>query len=65
MKHDAPASGARWVVLLFIGIGVGGTTLALDRILDLGKNAFVEAGVGVSIIIVLVSFLGFISRFRD
>ena len=65
VKHDAPASGARWVVLLFIGIAVGGTTLALDRILDLGKSPFVQAGVGVSIIIVLISFLGFMSRFRD
>ena len=64
-KPDASASSAIWIVLLFIGIAIGGTALALDRILNLGKSPIVQAVVGACILIVLISFLGFMSRFRE
>jgi hypothetical protein len=64
MKRDA-VSSAGWVLFLFIGILVGGATLVLDRILNLGQPAIVRAVVGASILVVLISFLGFMARYRE
>ena len=64
-KPDASTSSARWIVLLFVGIVIGGTALVLDRIFDLGRGPIVQAVVGASILLVLISFLGFMSRFLE
>ena len=52
-------------MLLFIGIFIGGTALVLDRIFNLHRGPIVQAVVGASILVVLISFLGFMSRFRE
>ena len=64
-KSDASTSSMRWIVLLFIGIAIGGTALVLDRIFDLGRGPIVQAVVGASILVVLIAFLGFMSRHRE
>lgn len=64
MKRDA-VSSAGWVVLLFIGILIGGATLVVDRIWNLGQSTIVHAVVGVSILVVLIAFLGFMARYRE
>lgn len=64
-KDEGARSGARWVVMLSIGIVVGGTTLALERILDLSRSMLLDTIVGASLLTVLISFIGFMSRFRE
>ncbi len=64
MKRDGSPS-AGWVVLLFIGILVGGAALVVDRIGNLDHPVWVRAVVGASILVVLISFLGFMARYRE
>lgn len=64
-RPDTSTSSTRWIVLLFIGIVIGGIALALDRILNLHRGPVVQAVVGASILVVLISFLGFMSRYRE
>jgi hypothetical protein len=64
MRRDT-VSRVGWVLFLFIGILVGGATLVLDRILNLGQPMIVRAVVGASILVVLISFLGFMARYRE
>lgn len=65
MKQNSPKFGIRWVVFLSVGIVVGGTTLALERIFNLTRSTLIDVIVGASILTILVSFLGFVSRYRE
>ncbi len=58
-------SNALWMILLFVGIAVGGTTLAVERIFDLGRTPLLDGLVVASIALVLISFIPFISKLRD
>lgn len=58
-------SGIRWFYLLLAAIVVAGGTLALQRLFDLERNFVLEAVLAVSVIVVLISFLGFLARLRE
>ncbi len=51
--------------MLLAAIVVAGGTLALQRLFDLERNFVLEAVLAVSVIVVLISFLGFLARLRE
>lgn len=58
-------SGMRWFYLLLAAIVVAGGTLALQRLCDLERSIYMEAVLAASVVLVFVSFLGFLAKLRE
>jgi len=64
-KREGYMTTLRWVVLLFAGIIIGGATVALERRFNLERSTLMNAIVAGSVLIILISFAGFMSRLRE